>query len=300
MKRILFVGVCRLFALMALLNIPMSGYGVRAADQAPTPTGLRLARSDATIVGTVTAIEEKTVTATKFPGDPDKVEYHVATVKVEQALQGAKGLTHIKVAFFVPAKPVPPPDSKTKPVRPGRGQSGRVPPTLTKGQEALLFLKQHHAENFYIMGTFDDLLDRTAPDYKADLERAKKAVGTIAEPLKALKADGTDDRFTAASILLVRYRTVPLGIDRNTLKQEEISGEESKLILAALAEANWPRKLQGGLTNPLFCFVALGLTEKDGWRFTGSNFQNMQEQAQKWLKDNAHTYRVRKFVAAEK
>src|SRR4051812_11848327 len=62
-----------------------------------SPLPERVATADAVVVGKVTGIEDKTVTATSFPGTKDKVEYHVAVVKIADGLMGTKGLTHIKI-----------------------------------------------------------------------------------------------------------------------------------------------------------------------------------------------------------
>jgi len=300
MKRLLMVAACGLFALLILLDSPSAAFALRVAPQQPAPVGQRVARNDAAIVGTVTAIEEKTVSAPQYPGSKDKVEYYVATVKVDEAISGVKGVTHIKVAFLAPAKPVQPIDPKDRPIRPIRPIQGQLPPTLTKGQEALLFLRQHHAENFYIMAQFDDLIDKKGDDFKTGLEEAKKATKVLDDPKKALKVENKAEKFQAVATMFARYRTAPITLDPNSLKQEEIDAEESKLLLAALAESDWTPKpgFQMGFTSPIMCFQALGLTDKDGWSFKGGNFNDL---AQKWLKDNTGKYRVKKYVvAAEK
>src|SRR5262245_6716279 len=73
----------------------------------PPPISQRVAQAPVVVVGKVTAIEDKTVSATPYPGVKEKSEYHVAVVKIEDALVGAKGLTHIKVGFLVPKPPRP-------------------------------------------------------------------------------------------------------------------------------------------------------------------------------------------------
>jgi hypothetical protein len=47
--------------------------------------------------------------------------------------------------------------------------------------------------------------------------------------------------------------------------------------------------------NPQGAFLRLGLTEKDGWTMS-KDATAVNDAAKKWLKDNAETYRVQKFV----
>jgi len=300
MKRVLLAASCGLASFLMLLNAPSAAFGLAIAIQQPAPVGQRVARADATVVGTVTGIDEKTVAAPQYPGATDKAEYYVATVKVADDINGAKGLTHIKVAYLAPPKEAQPGDPRIRPIR----RPIQMPPTLTKGQEGLLFLKKHHSENFYIMVHFDDLVDSKAADYKAGVDEAKKATKVLENPVKSLKVDSKEDRFTAVGMLLSRYRTAPIGTDPSKLKQEEIPAEESKLIMTALADADWtqqgggPRGFQAGFTNPMICFGALGVTEKDGFKFDGQG--NYQEVVKSWVKDNADKYRIKKFVPEEK
>src|ERR1043166_9204241 len=100
MPRTLLVGLAAL-SLLSLAVPAASGKMI-----APPPISLRVANADVVIVGKVTAIEDRTVRAPRWPGDKEGGEFHVAVVKVEEALVGAKGLTHLKVCFL-PSGPRP-------------------------------------------------------------------------------------------------------------------------------------------------------------------------------------------------
>ena len=68
----------------------------------PTPVQRALA-ADTVVVGKVTAIEADPVEVAGRDGAP-AVKYTVAVIKVDTALVGAAGLTHLKVGF-VPGPP---------------------------------------------------------------------------------------------------------------------------------------------------------------------------------------------------
>src|SRR6516225_11259353 len=83
----------------AMLGLASRAQGV-AVRLIPLPE--RVAMADTIIVGKVTAIEEKTVSAHQFLGAKDKVDYNIAVVEVKDALLGAKGMTHLKIGFVEP------------------------------------------------------------------------------------------------------------------------------------------------------------------------------------------------------
>src|SRR5262245_26019483 len=116
---------------LAVATIPASA---RAMMVAPAPLAQRVATADCVVIGKVTRIEDKTVTAARFPGDKEKGEYQVAVVQIEEAVVGARGLTHIRVGF-IPPTPVPVPDA-------GPGPKlfikRRPQVTLTQDQEVCL------------------------------------------------------------------------------------------------------------------------------------------------------------------
>jgi hypothetical protein len=268
---------------------------------APSPIPQRVAQADVVVVGKVTAIEDKTVSASSFPGVKDKVEYTIAVIKIKDAFLGAKGLTHIKVGYVVP---------KELPAQPGGGPI-RLP--IRRGpqikfevdQEACVFLKKHHEGDFYVAQAYFDVIDKkqAGENFDKQVEEAKKAAKLLADPKASLKSKDADERTTTAVMLVSRYRAWR----GPNAKQEEISADESKLILTALAEGDWnPKRGPGVVFNPMTpqtAFAQLGLTEKDGFVFKpvpNAPPTAYQDAAKAWLKENAGTYRIKQFVTEKK
>jgi hypothetical protein len=83
-----------------------------------------------------------------------------------------------------------------------------------------------------------------------------------------------------------------------------IAAEENRLILKALAEADWDMSKYTGpmqQLNPLAIFNRLGISQQDGYKQPqpqqGQDYQKAITQAMKsWLQKNADTYRIQKFL----
>lgn len=186
------------------------------------PPAVRAVAADVVVVGKVASLEADPVEAFPLAGAEEKVAYKIALVKVETALSGAKGLTHVKVGF---------------PAAGGGGRGGFGPITLADGQDGCFFLAKHPVADFYVINMGWNPLDAKADGYKTDLATAKTALAVVADPAKALKADKADDRFTAAAVLVSKYRTPPEGVE---VVEEKIPAAETKAIFAALlAREDW-------------------------------------------------------------
>jgi hypothetical protein len=252
---------------------------VHAELQAITPPARalpdRVAAAAIIVVGQVTAVEEPKDT----PG------HKVMTVKVAESLLGAKGLTHVRV-LFTPRDMQPPPASSAP------------PPTLplAVGQEGCFLLRSLTADALYRPIGFEYAVGKKDQAYEKQLASIKRYAKLLEDTAAGLKAKDRDDRFTTAGLLILRYRAV-FGAD----KTEAIDAEQSKLILEALAEADWkpegprvPTQERTQMT-PAALFQLLGPAAKDGW-MPPANFQEFTAAAQKWLKENAETYRIQRFV----
>jgi hypothetical protein len=255
------------------------------------PLPERVAMANTIIVGKVTAVEEKTVSAHQFPGVKEKVEFTIAVVEVKDALLGAKGMTHLKIGFVEPKAPAVGVDKAGGLRRPGpRFQ----PVVLAKDQEACFLLNPHFEESFYIAPSFDYVLDKTNPNFDKELEIVKQSAKLLSDPDAGLKSKSADDRSTTAGLLILRYLTA-FGANP---REEKIDAEQSKLILQGLADGDWSKAFSPTELAPQMIFGRLNLSDKDGWK--PGPFQNFQmefpEAAKKWLKDNADTYRIKRFV----
>ena len=309
MQRVLCAGLAGLSCL-ALLTAPRPAHGVAVRIQVVPTIQQRVLSADVIVFGKVTAIDEKMTKTERWAGDKQMGDYRIATIKISESLSGIKGLTHIKVGMQPPVAVRPTGPGFTGPgggpIRPGgpiRRPPFRRPPlgpqdiTLTKGQEVCLFLRPHHKENFYVATSAYAALDKKAPTFARDLAEVHKFVKVLADPMSGLKAKSAGDRFQAAALLLEHYRTAKPGA-----KEQPISAEESKLILLAIADGDWNARpiFRPGMPRPMTaqtCFYRLGLQPKDGW-VQPRNFQEFPDAAKKWLKDNAGTYRIQRFVSA--
>jgi hypothetical protein len=258
--------------------------GVNGGAMAPPPPfSWELAAAEAVLVGKVTAIEEKTVKAPRWPGTQEKVEYRVAVVKVEEPLLGAKGTTEVKVGLAPPFS-----------FRGSGGLLRTVPAAnLAVGQQALVVLSRHHSEGFLVMPNAWDVVDAKARDYPQKVGLARRAAKFLADPAAGLKAKEGSDRLLTATLLVLRYLT-----PRPDHRQEPIPEAESKAILEALAEADWTGDRITGESPPLTVFNRLGLTEADGWK-PPADFRDLTPAAKKWLRENARKYRLKRYVPAQ-
>jgi hypothetical protein len=280
---------------VALLTATVSA---KAMMIAPAPIVQRVATADCVVIGTVTSLEAKTVKAPRFANDKDGAEYTIAVIKIEKGYLGAKDLTHIRVGFIPPPPPVNPMNPGTGPVI---GPIRRPIPqlNLVKDQQICLFLSRHpQGGDFYVAPAYYDFIDPKNANFAKDKEEIEKAAKLLASAKEGLESKNATERFDTAALLVAKYRTAKMGI--GAAKQEPIDAKESKLILEAIANAEWAvQPMVPFALTPQTVFFRLGLTEKDGWK-QPMDFKQMPDAAKKWLKDNADTYRIQKFVAEEK
>lgn len=283
MKPLRWIGLPALLALLTL-GTPTPA---RALMIAPAPLPLRVAAADAVVSGKVTALAAATVPAEMFAGDQRTLQ--IATVRVGEAVLGSPGMT-VQVGFFPPAAPMVGGAGGPRLII---SSSRRGGPTLSLGQEALLFLTKHPTKKgvFVVQMPFDVINKTGTADFAAQLAEAKKAARRLREPLTALGAADAAERYETAAMLLTRYRTA-----RGDGKTEPLGAEESKRLLTALAEADWNTRRPGAFQmNPQGLFANLGLTAKDGWT-PPTDFRQFPQAAKKWLADHAGTYRIQRYT----
>src|SRR5262249_53104983 len=136
-------------AAMALLIVVADAAQVQALKIRMSPLPERVAQADAVVVGKVTDIEKKNINLRAAPKGDEKLEYQVAVVEIKDTVRGAKGLTHIRVAF----QPAP----ADGPPRPGPRRGPLA--TLTKDQEGCFFLQQHFEDNLFLLNPSAPALD---------------------------------------------------------------------------------------------------------------------------------------------
>ncbi|MFO0965242.1 MAG: hypothetical protein U0793_06610 [Gemmataceae bacterium] len=266
-------------AIPALLVAPtIVRGGTLPADALPIPN--RVAAADVVIVGQVLHYEEKMVSAPTFPGSTTKADYKIAVINVRDPLIAPKGIKTVRIGFIPPPPMVfvsPPP----------------FQPALA--QEGIFLLKKHGAADFYVAPLMLNFIDKKNPNFDKDVALIQRCAKIKADPKTSLKAKSADDRFLAAAVLLAGYRTRTGPSD----KTEPIDAEQSKLILEALAGADWTPSTDFTKLSPMMALHRLPLTAKDGWT-PPKDAKAYPDYARQWLRDHAEKYRIERFVPAEK
>src|SRR5262249_50917608 len=155
-----------------------------------------------------------------------------------------------------------------------------------------------HKDTFVAINYYDAIAKTGNDNFAKQVEEIKKSAKLLAKASDNLKSKEADTRFATAALLITRYRSHRQGAQ----KTEQVPADESKLILEALAGADWTQKQtpgDGGQGTPSGVFFSLGLTEKDGWKPPQDNTKFIDE-AKKWCKDNAGKYRINRFVSDKK
>ncbi len=267
--------VCLAFFALAL----PARAGSIAADAVPIPN--RVAVADMIVVGKVTAFEEKMVTAASYPGAKNKVEFKIAVITLTDPLTAPKDTKTVRLGFV----PTPPMVAISP-----------APFEPVVGSEGCFFLTKHGDNDFYLAPGFLQFLDKKNPNFEKDVALVKRCVKLLEDPDAALKGKNAEDQFLAAAMLMARYSS------RKTqdARREPIEAEQSKLILQALATADWTPRTDITQLSPLMVLHRLPLTDRDGWTPPGNDPKAYAAYAQQWVKDHAGSYRIQKYVTANK
>jgi hypothetical protein len=167
---------------------------------------------------------------------------------------------------------------------------------LTAGQEGCFFLKKHPEESFYVLQNAYDVVDKAkAKNFDRDLALIKRCAGLLKDPKLGLQARDKEDRLLTAAMLISRYRT-PQFIYTGPPRTVPIDAEESRRILTILQEGDWSQDPTTNQLSPLVLFLRLDLSEEDGW-LAPKTAADYPGAAQKWLREHADKYRIRRYVA---
>jgi hypothetical protein len=264
--------------LLAGLTILTAATVVARADIFIVPLPERMAAAELIVVGKVTEIEPRAVSALRVPQAKEKWEYKIAVVEITDGILGAKGMKKVRIGFIPP--------------RPEALARRRPQIDFTVGQEGLYILHKHSDADFYEPGVYYNVIDKKSANFEQDVEYARRCGKLLADPDAGLKAKEADDRLLTAGLLITRYRFVAAGAKT---KAEPIDAAQSKLILETLAAADWNQPERFGWGSPQIYFVGLGLTDKDGWK-QPQNGPDFAAAAQQWCKDNAASYRIQRLV----
>ncbi len=201
-------------------------------------------QANAVVLGKVTSIEKELVEvasgAIEIKGaDVPKTVYKIANVKISESLMGAKGITTIKVGFNVDGGHG---DIEFEGLGGGKfsGRLNIYGISLSEGQEGLFIISRHPSGEFYTFTLVNYhrpmFYDKKVADYERRLAETKIIINAMKDPISALKAKEKEDRISALAFLVLHYgessRAKPV-------IQENLSAEESKLILKVALEMDW-------------------------------------------------------------
>jgi hypothetical protein len=265
------VGVGAIVASWAVLSaaVPVQacGYGVRSPLQ-------RFTAAECVLVGKIINYDEKTMNALPAPGAKATQEFAVAVLEITKAIKGADGLTHIRIALDMTQN-------------------------LPLGKEACFFLNPHFEEPVCVMNWRFG-----APEYKennagfdASVRQYERWGRLLKNPLEGLQSKDADERFLTAALLVTEHRTFRPGFHSQDQKTAAIDATQSKLILLALADAEWSKVILDNTVSVQSLFTQLAPTAKDGWNASiGYDAKGYEIAVKKWLKDSADTFRIKTFV----
>jgi hypothetical protein len=291
--RMLSIGGC--LAGLALGVLPARATFINVRTPVPELVG----GAEVIVVGKVAKIQNELISVLPTRDAVKKGPYQIVEVTVGEALQGAKGLSTIKVG--IPCSEL------------GIGGVKKQAPLvmLAPGQEACFFLRRHHGGEFFELGLGNLIFKDLNGNFAQELEQVRKCVKLLAQADESLKSDSPEERFLTAAMLIRKYRG-PLAFfpapARKAPKEEPIAGEQSKRILKALEESDWTQGGDFNSISPANLFRRLGLKEADGWRLKQKPAISLDpravaradaelvQAARTWLKANAEKYRIKRIV----
>lgn len=252
---------------LALLLVGVIALSASARVIAPAPIAERVAINDTVILGTVTAIEDKTALV-------DGGEYKIAIVKVNEAFKGAKDLTHLRVAFTPMA---------------------RFPAnSLQKDLEVLLFLNPVKGQTFHTTRMYYDTVNKNSPMWAKEVESTRQCARALANADKWMQDGKPEEKKLAVAMLILQARPQRVA----TKPGDPMPVAQSKAILNALAEIDWKQGDVDGPLGPLSgrtLFTRINPMPADGWT-PPADFNTFDDAAKKWLKANADKFVFKKFV----
>lgn len=277
MQPLSLAGVCA-----TVLFLTTTSYGYITVPKEPIPN--KIAQADCVVVGKITAVEPKPVLARLYAHIDAKMEFVVADVEVSELLLGPKGAKKVRVAFVA-----------------FQVKSGEHKPAPAVGQEGCFYAVKHCTEDFYVVpaGGFHD---KKGKDFEQELALTRRSCEFLNEPNTALKAKELQDRVLTAYLLVLRYTYAPMRL-RGKNEAKPIDAEQSKLIMLALAEADWDRPADQMEVSPRYAVSLIREAARLGGvampKSFPTNTGDLKKDAvalKQWLQDNAESYRIQQLV----
>jgi hypothetical protein len=265
-------GALALLAGLALLTAARPaaacGYGL------PSPVAM-LIRSDVALVGKVTAVEEKPVTAFAHPRTDVTVDYKIAVLEVVRALKGGDGATHVKV--------------------------GLLPhQTVAVGQVSCFFLIEHNSAPFFV---YSDRYDYPQAAARADDTEMKRLVERLARygrllerPDDGLKSRDAEERYLTAVLLLTQHNVAARSGRRGAQPMPPVNFSDDRLarLMVAVTEGDWGKPFEDFDMSPWSVMGVLRAGPADGWVPDGkADAKQLEAQTKKWLREHAGAFRMK-------
>jgi hypothetical protein len=253
----------------------------------PPPLSDRLAQADVVVLGKIVGMEKDEVTFLPYKNAPKKTTYRIALLKVAEVIKGAKAQETLRLGFVALLAP----KSGGGVIRPKGVRFGL---TFKVGDEGLFYLTRHFQEPLFLTPRYYDFVSGQNPNFPQDMDLVRCAMKLGTQLVAGLESKDRQERFYAAGLLIQRYRTFRGG----TGKFEPIDARESRLILAALSEADWD---MDGQMTPWTLFLQLGVKKEDGWEFRPTKVPagGYPKAAQSWLRQHAATFRIHRVLPPE-
>jgi hypothetical protein len=241
---------------IALLAVPNAARACIHADW------LHVASSDYVFMGQFEKFEANPVRAKQYREDREQ-NLKVAVIKVGRSFRGAEGITHLRVAC---------PTSMQFP-----------------NKQCLFVLADHFDGPFCVFATN---YARRLISMKRELTSAEEVEYSrlceiLDDPVAGLTSPKPEKRLLTAALVINQlvFRSERTG------KKEAMSVSMSKLVIDALAKADWTMKLKDDedpiYAKKLFCQFR---PDADTWR--GKSSDVYAASAKDWLKEHADTFRV--------
>ncbi len=270
---------------------------------APDPIPMRVARADLVFVGEVVGVLDQDIHVLAHPQAKAKTPNRIVMIRVLEGFVGTKKKGQLVKAGY----PVPKQAQQGRPVVSSRHGSPLA--RLKIGQKAVLFLKKHPSGKFAAASGFYAVAPTPQPGgkyykqqlkaYSKQLAEIRSTANVLANPAKALQSKDPEVRLLAVATYIATYRTYPT---TRPVRMEPIDPKTSQLILTALAKADWKKPQVYTTLHPLNLFLRLGISPKDGLVFPPrrTTQQQMREIVQRWLRENATKYRIKRYAGGPK
>ena len=263
----------------------------RSLGSGEMPLPACVAQADLIVIGRIDAVDDKTVEVLPSPGSKDKVAYRTCVLKAEEVLRGDKAAKEFRIGFA------------TKVVS-GVGSGEWL--SYQKDHEGVFFLKRHHTDDFFVNFSLSNGLSRGVPKgggfetpgkYEELVRAVRKMVKMLEDPVATLQGKNDADRYIGLTMLIEHYRS--RGVKDPRWEEKPVDPKVSKLLLKALAEADWswkPGQLDYYPPHPSYLFQQLGVTKKDDYDPPTDDGRKTDAATKRWLVDHQETYSVKQFT----